>query len=215
MSLTARSTTVLNNSFELLTHACSRLRRLRVRRTLRKADRIWGGSSASSAIRQSILITKLIRSVASISRSQRARRSSSWFGAGSKCSVVSRWTCPADISEANGGIVNLRHAARAALGTAFAADLEQVGEIGVETHFERDRPPDGAEAAQPNAFIAGGAAQEFQAADINRIALQPDLAVGIVKVDVGQIDDHRSIIVEHDRAQLKRRHPANLHRKGG
>ena len=120
-----------------------------------------------------------------------------------------------DIAEANGAIVNLRDLARAALGAALAADLEQVGEIGVETDFERDRPPDGAEAANPDALVAGRAAQKFEAADVDGIALQPDLAVGIVKVGIGQIDDHRAIVVEHDRAQLERLHPADAQPQAG
>ena len=95
-------------------------------------------------------------------------------------------------------------AARAAVRAPGAANFEQVGEIGVERDFHRDRPPDRAVAAQPDSLERRAVAQEFEARQMHRLALEPHLALGREQIGVGQIDHHRAIVVEQDRAKLKR-----------
>ena len=48
--------------------------------------------------------------------------------------------------------------------------------------------------------------EELQPADMDAVALQPDLAFVIVDVGIGEIDDQRAIVVEHHRAEQQRLH---------
>ena len=116
------------------------------------------------------------------------------------------------IGEAHAAPVEPRDVERAAPRAPLAAHLEQVGEIGVEADFERDRPLDPVEPPDPDPFVAGGAAQELDPRGVDRIALQPDLALGIVEIGIGEIDHHRAIVVEQDRAEQQRLHPADPER---
>ena len=70
-------------------------------------------------------------------------------------------------------------------------------------------------APQPDAFVAGVAAQELEAAGIEAVALQPEPSFLVVQVGIGEIDDQRAIVVEHDRAEQQRLATAEPHLEMG
>ena len=110
----------------------------------------------------------------------------------------------AEIAELEFAVAHPVDAARAAVQTPGTAHLEQIGEVGVECDFHRDRPPDRAITAQPDPLERRTVAQKLEARQMYRLALEPHPALGGVKVGVGQIDHHRAIIVKQNRAKLKR-----------
>ena len=114
----------------------------------------------------------------------------------------------AGIGEADAAIVEPRGAHRAATRPLLAAHLEQVGEVGAERDLERNGRRQRTEAPQPETLVAGAVAQELEPAEIEAVALQPDPALGIVEVGIGEIDDQRAIVVDHDRAEQQRREAA-------
>ena len=96
------------------------------------------------------------------------------------------------------------HRLGAARRAARPADLEQVGEIGIEIEVDRNRPPDRPVTAQADALERRIVVEELEARHVHRFAVQPDPAPGGLKIGIGQVDDHRAIVVEQDRAQLER-----------
>ena len=100
-----------------------------------------------------------------------------------------------------------------ALQSPCAAHLEQIGEVGVKADVDRDRPPDLAVAAHPQPLEGCPVLKEFDPRQMDRFALQPNPTLGGVEVGIRQIDHHRAIIVEQDRAELERLRPAEAKRE--